>query len=166
MHSFDTSILNALSSADPQDASRQKVSTRDLSSAISDLLYRKFKGLAESDPPLMTEDFILISATQLAYFMRMLLKFVDGGAYLYIKYRYTDGLFVIDIESPDGIPLELSQKAILCSAASEAGFDFGFHTDRIRLSAELLSSRVRAMAIYERASVDLGMLFESVFFES
>ena len=165
MHCIDTSILSKLSTSHPADAAPQKTSTRDISIAVHELLCRKFNGLAESELMTDTEDFILISPTQLAYFLRTLLKFVDGSAYLRIFYERTEERFIIKIEPSHPINMELSKRAALCSAAVSAGFDVDLSSGGISLYTDLLGARHRVMSIYEKLSVDLGLLFETVFFE-
>lgn len=165
MYGIDTSILCKLNTSHPADTTPQKTSTRDISIAVHELLCRKFKGLAEAELTTDAEDFILISPTQLAYFLRMLLKFVDGDAYLRISYERTSECFIIKIKPSHPLNMELSQRATLCSAAISAGFDVDLSSEDILLYTDLLSTHPRVMSIYEKLSVDLELLFETVFFE-
>ena len=165
MNVFDTSILRKLSSSHLTDNRYNQVSVRELSTAISEFLDHRFKGLAEAELTPIGEEFILISPEQLAYFLRNLLKIIDGRVYLYIKLSHTDSDFLIEIKPSELIEFDLSNQAILCSAANAAGFRIEIAKDGISLSVELESARPRIKAVYKKPKIDLSLLFESVFFE-
>lgn len=164
MHGPDTSIFQKLSKSQPADQRRRQVSVRELSRAVSELLDHRFKGLAEAELTPMEEEFILISPEQLAYFLRTLLKLIDGSVYLYLGLSCTESDFLIEIDPSDVIKLELPEQASLCSAAHSAGFAIEITNGKISLNTGLESSRSRIKAVYEKPDVDLALLFESVFF--
>ena len=140
-----------ISDTPPLDPTKELVSASVLATSSTEFINDNFKGAAEVACDNVTDESVVVSIEQAAYFLKNLTSSVFGRAYLKIRiYEAGDALAVTAL-THSALPLSYDETNALIRVARDAGFsvslcEYGF---KMKLSY----ADARAAAVYAQQSL-------------
>lgn len=139
MKDYDRTPLTRLSGRMPGIPTPEFLYAHDLLVSLKDFLYDNFRGLAALEIGDTDSAVVKISTEYLAYALKLLLKAINGRAFIDIKASVN--MFGLELNFEIDTPVFISEKeqSLILSAASNAGFElsaskYGFtlHADAVQ----------------------------------
>lgn len=160
----DKEKLKELSEKRPADPSLKDFSLIDVVSSLSEFIREHFRGLAEVSYDIQDTRKVKIAPEYLAYFLRLLLKEINGREFVKIKAFVFDGNLNVDIKFDNPVFIRREELAPLLLSAKDAGFYVTASENGFLLKAEVLDT-VAAMFVYANDADTLKSILAKIFFD-
>ncbi len=124
----------------PSDPSRTLMNSLAFAFSVRELVSDGFRGIAEVNASVESNNGILLSTDYTALFFRMLFTYIFGRVYLKIDISEREGAIVIDISADEPLPLDRHEMNMLIKTARNAGMIVENIDGRITTSLEFSNS--------------------------
>lgn len=139
MKDHDRTPLNRISGRTPGIPTLEFIYAHDLAVLLKEFLYDNFRGLAALEIGATDSSAVKISTEYLAYALKLLLKAIDGRAFVDIKASITLSGLELNFEIDTPVSILEKEQLLILSAASNAGFElraskhgFTLHADAVQ----------------------------------
>lgn len=152
-----------LSDALPTNPFLRSIPAEGFATAVEEFINDRFLGIARVELSDVSAQSVLICAEYYAYFMKILLTFVYGRAFLTFNISSDKDNLIIEITSDREIPLTSSERASVIKAARNSGMEIYPDSNRITLVAPFKSSsyhKVYAISVFDGKRQMLAKLTE------
>lgn len=138
-----------LTDAKPIDITRRPILAKDFADSVTDFLNSNFRGLVEVTHEVPNVAFyVSISSDMAAYFLKLMLAYVNGESLLKVNISTPEEDLVVAITAEDALPYDFVDTNTLIRTAKNAGFDVTVTDNSIIMKSHLtLSAALRVYAL-------------------
>ena len=164
MKDFDRAPLTRLSKRTAAIPFPEDIYAHNLISSVKEFLHDNFRGLASLEIVSTDSTIIKISTEYLAYTLKLLLKAIDGRAFVDIKANVNHLGLELRFEVDKQISISRKEEALIFSAATNAGFELYPSKDGFILRTKAVQKQLPAY-VYATSPERIKQVFVNIFFE-
>jgi len=152
-----------ITDAKPIDIAKRPLLAKDFADSVTDFLTENFRGLCRvrhNIPDVLL--YIHVSEDMAAYFIKLMLAYVNGERMLDINITNIDEDLVMTITSDGDLPYDFTDANHLIRIAKNAGFDIIINDERLVLKAHLTLSA--ALRVYATSRLTMRGKLNEIFY--